>query len=92
MADAAARILVDAVDELRDRVLAVADHVPGRAAGRRHQLAVDHQQAVVVALEERLDDHRARVLARHVEAVRHLLIGASGGWRCRGRGCRRRAW
>ncbi len=30
---------------------------------------------MVVALEERLHDHRARVLAGHVEAVRHLGFG-----------------
>ena len=59
VADAAARILVHDLDELRDRVLAVADDVPGRAAGRGDQFAVDDEQAVVVAFEEGLDDHRA---------------------------------
>ena len=64
VADAAARVLVHDLDQLRDRVLAVADDVARRAARRRDQLAVDDEQAVVVALEVGLDDHRARVLAR----------------------------
>ena len=76
MADAAARVLVDDIDELLDRVLTVGDHVPRSAARRRHQRAVHHQQAVVIALEERLDDHRTRVLARHVEALLHFLVGS----------------
>ena len=63
VADAAARILVHDLDELRDRVLAVADHVPGRAPRRRDELAVDDQQPVIVALEKGLDDHRTRMLA-----------------------------
>ena len=60
MADAAARILVHDLDELGDRVLAVADDVAGRASRGGDELAVDDQQAVIVALEEGLDDHRAR--------------------------------
>ena len=75
MPDAAARILVHDLDQLLDRVLAVAHHVSGRAARGGDELAVDHQQAVIVSFEEALDDHRAGVLARHVEAVRHLLVG-----------------
>src|SRR5436189_166500 len=71
----AARILVHDLDQLLDRMLAVAHHVSGRAARGGDELAVDHQQAVIVSLEEALDDHRAGVLARHVEAVRHLLVG-----------------
>ena len=75
VADAAARVQVHDVDELRDGVLAVADHVPGRTPGRGDELAVHHQQAVIVALEEALHDHRARMLARDVEAMRDLLVG-----------------
>ena len=74
MADAAARILVDALDELRDRVRAVADDVPGRASRRGDQFAVDDQQPVVVALEEALDDHRPRMLARDREALCHFRV------------------
>ena len=57
--DAAARILVHDLDELHDGALAVADDVARRAPRRRDQLAVDDQQAMIVAFEERLDDHRA---------------------------------
>ena len=76
VADAAARVLVHDLDQLRDGVRAVADDVPRGAPRRGHQLAVHHQQAVIVALEEGLDDHRARVLARHRETVGHLRVGA----------------
>ena len=55
-------------------LLAVADDVAGHALGRRDQLAVDHQQAVVVAAEEGLDDHRARMLARRLERGAHLVV------------------
>ena len=48
---------------------------PGRAPGRRDQLAVDDQQPVIVALEKGLDDHRARMLARRDETRRDLLVG-----------------
>jgi hypothetical protein len=47
---------------------AIADHVAGRAPRRRDQFAVDHQQAVVVAGQVGLHDHRARMLARGLEA------------------------
>ena len=63
VADAAARILIHDFDELHDAVLAIAHHVPRRAARGRDQLAVDDEQPVIVAFEKRLDDHRARVLA-----------------------------
>src|SRR5580704_494130 len=75
VSDSAARILVDDLDQLLDRVLAVADDVARRAARRGYQLTVDHQQAMIVSFEEALDDHRARVLPRHLEAVRDLLFG-----------------
>ena len=74
VADAAPRILVHDLDQLHDGVLAVADDVPRRAPRRRDQLAVDDQQAMIVAFEERLDDHRARMLARDVEAVRDFRV------------------
>ena len=59
MADAAPRILVDDLHELGDLVLAVTDHVSGRAPRRRDEFAIHDQQPVVVALEVGLDDHRA---------------------------------
>jgi hypothetical protein len=60
VADAATRILVHDLDQLSDGVHAIAHHVPGRAARGRDQFAVHHQQAVVVALQVGLNDHRAR--------------------------------
>ena len=68
VADAAARVLVHDLDQLRDRAAAVADDVARRAAGRGDQFAVHDQEAMVVALEVGLDDHRARVLLRALEA------------------------
>jgi isocitrate lyase len=64
VADAAARIAVHHLDQLRDDRCTIADHVAGRAPRRRDQLAVDHQQAVVVAGQVGFHDHRARMLAR----------------------------
>ncbi|MDZ7748399.1 MAG: hypothetical protein U5K43_05785 [Halofilum sp. (in: g-proteobacteria)] len=58
VADAAARIAVLGVDELLQRRLAVAGHVCRAPARRGDQLAVDHEQAVVLALDVCLDDHR----------------------------------
>ena len=58
VADAAARILIHDFDELRDRVFAIARHVPGRATRGGNQLAVDDEQPMIVALEKGLHDHR----------------------------------
>ena len=74
MADAAARILVHDLDEIGDGVHAVARDVAGRAPGRRDELAVDDQQAMIVALEEGLDDHRARVFPSRREALHDLRV------------------
>ena len=64
-----------ALDQLGDRVPAVADHVPRHPVRRGDQLAVDHQQPVVVALDHALD-HDARALVdRDVEGVGDLLVG-----------------
>src|SRR6187549_3294568 len=41
---------------------------------RGDQLAVDHQQPVIVALQKGLDDHRARMLARRDKTRRDLLV------------------
>jgi hypothetical protein len=72
----AARVLVHLVDQLLDRVDAVADDMGGHALGNRDQLAVDHQDAVVIALEELLDDDVAALglAQRFVEAEAELLL------------------
>ena len=67
--------LVHLVDQLLDRVLAVADDVARHALGDRDQLAVDHQHAVVVAGDEALDDDAPAVLPGDVEGGAHLLGG-----------------
>ncbi len=74
VADAAARVLVDDLDQLLDGALAVADDVAGHALGGGDQLAVDHQQAMVEALEEALDQHGAAVLAGGGEGRLDLLL------------------
>ena len=75
MAVAAARVLVDLVDQLAHRVHAVADHVGRIAAGRGHQLVADHQQAVIAAGQELLDHHGADLVGR---LVGHLQMLAGG--------------
>ena len=75
MADSAARVLVDDIDELRDRAHAIAGDVTGCTARRGNQFAIDHQQPVIVAFHEGFHDDRARMFARHVETLRYLRIG-----------------
>ena len=75
MADAAARIGIHRIDQLRDGLRTVADHVAGRAARGGHEFAVDHEKAVIVATEKILHDHRARNFARLVEARDDFLVG-----------------
>ena len=74
MPHAAARIPIHDLDQLRNRMLAVTHDVAGGAACRSDQLAVDHEQSMVVALQESLDYHRARMLASHDKALRHFFI------------------
>ena len=57
MADAAARVAVHFVDQLSDGLLAVADDMAGHPLGDRDQFTVDHQHAVVEAVEVALDNH-----------------------------------
>ncbi len=45
------------------------------APGGGDQLSIDHQQAVVVAGDVGLHDHRARVLARGFKAFAHFVVG-----------------
>ena len=60
VADAATRIAVGDVDQLADRVLAVAGHRRGDALGDGRDLAADDQAAIVVARDVALDHDVAR--------------------------------
>jgi hypothetical protein len=73
MADATARIAIDDLDQFADGVHTITHHMRGHPLGYRHHFAVDHQHAEVVALQERLDDHRARELAGDLVTPAHLL-------------------
>jgi hypothetical protein len=57
--DAAPRIAVHFGHELLDRLLPVADHVAGNSPRRGHDLAVDHEDAVIEPGDEPLHDHAA---------------------------------
>jgi hypothetical protein len=58
MADAATRILVHALNELRDSVFAIAHNVTRGSARRRHQLAMHDQQPMIITFQEGFHDHR----------------------------------
>jgi hypothetical protein len=75
VADAAARVLVDASTS-SSIVEAIADHMRRHALGRRDELAADHQQAVIQALEVGLDDHAVAVLLGLVVGLFELLLVA----------------
>ena len=74
MADAAPRVAVHLLDQLGHGLLAVADDVAGDPLGDGDQLAIDHQHAVVEALDEGLDDDRVAVLAGALEGGLDLLF------------------
>ncbi len=57
--DTASRVGVGRLDQLLDGVGPVADDVGGHPLGDRRDLAVDDQAAVVLAEDQRLDDHPA---------------------------------
>ncbi len=76
MTHSAARVLVHDLDQLSDRVTAVTDDMARRSTRCRDQLAVDDQQPMVITLQERLDDHRPRMLARDQVALRDFFVGA----------------
>ena len=76
--DAAPRIAVDDRNELVDRVRAVADHLAGFAFRHRHELAIHHEHAMIVAGDVALDDHALRVRLREREAGPHLVRGGEG--------------
>ena len=71
--DATARVLVDDIHQLFDRMLAVADDVPGLTLGRCYQLAVDDQQTMIEAVDIALDDDGAAVLLRLGEPDFHFF-------------------
>ena len=72
---AAAWIPVHDLHQLRDAMRAVADDMSGRAARCRHERAVDHQQAMIIALQEALDDHRPGVFASRRKALGDFGVG-----------------
>jgi hypothetical protein len=89
VAHAAARVAVDDLDQVFDRVLAVPHDVTRYPLGDSDQLPVHHQHPVIVSPDEALDDHAAAVLLSHREGGANLRgIGqvdrdaSSRGWRC----------
>ena len=75
MPDASPRVSVDHVDQFGDGVLAVADDVCRNPFRDRDHVATDHQNAVVLAPVEALDDDPsiARLLLGVVEGPLHLV-------------------
>ena len=67
MANTTAGIFVDGVDKLLDGALAVADYMTRHSFRGSDELAVHHQQAVIVTLKKTFDDHIAAMLSRLVE-------------------------
>ncbi len=57
--DAAARVGIGQLDQFRDGALSVADDVGGHPFGDRDHVAADDQHPVVLAGDERLDQHVA---------------------------------
>ena len=74
VAHAAPRVLVHDLDQLLDGALAVADDMARHALGGRDQLAIDHQEAVVEALQEALDQDGPAVLAGRDERRLDLVL------------------
>ena len=76
VAGAAPRVLVHDLDELGDRAARRRrPHAPASAAPPPDQLAVDHEEPVVVALDHALDHHARALVDRDLEGVRHLGLG-----------------
>ena len=75
VADAAARVLVDLLDQRPHGVRAVADDPPGCAPRRGDQFTAHHQQPVVVAVQVGLDDDAAAVFCGGLEALAYLVGG-----------------
>ena len=68
----AARVAVDDLDQVFDRVLAVPHDMTRYPFGNSDQLPVHHQHPVIVSPDEALDDHAAAVLLRHRERGANL--------------------
>ena len=74
VADAAAGIAVYLRDQLFDGLDPVADDMAGHSLGHGHQLAVDHQHAVVESGHELLDDDTAAMLPGLFEPHPDLVV------------------
>ena len=71
--DAATRIAIHDGDQLLDAVHTVARDLAGLALADGHELAVDHQHAVIVSGDVALHDHAARNLLGALKTGHHLL-------------------
>jgi hypothetical protein len=69
-----ARVPVNLIDELGDRMNAVADDMGGYTLGDRDQLAIDNQDAMIAPFEELLDDHPPAMFTGKVEAKAELFL------------------
>ena len=78
MPDAASRVLVGNLDQLTHRVLPIPDHVGRDPFRHRHHVTVDDEHAVIVALDEALDDHdpAAGLPDGPFKAAAHVLLVA----------------
>ena len=75
--DAAPRIAVRDVDQLLDRVLAIADDMRRNALGHRDDLVVDDQDAVVEPFDEALDHHDAGARFAHRDIGKNSRTSSS---------------
>ena len=65
--DAAAWVRVDFFYQRLDAALAIANNMPRHTLGRRHQLTVHHQKAVIEPFDEAFNDDGTMVLACFLE-------------------------
>ena len=79
------------LDQRAHRLRPVADDARRHALGARHDLAVHHEHAVVVAERELLDHHAAAERLRDVERAAQRRPRRRGVARSRGHGSRRAA-
>ena len=77
MTNAASRVLVGDLDQLTHRVLTIPDHVGRDPFRHRHHVTVDDEHAVIVALDEALDDHdpAAGLPESALKTSPHVLLG-----------------
>ncbi len=71
---AAARVGVHDLDQFGNGAAAIADHMTGHPLGRGDQLAVDHQQPMVVAHDHAFHDHARAFLLGDQEGFLGLLV------------------